>query len=54
MTHPAAPAGSRISYNMPRVEMPGRTASPVMVLQQYGDGPAERLMQFSLPVWSAP
>ena len=42
------------AYNWPRLEAPGRSSSPVPVLQQFVDRGMQRLMWFPVPAASSP
>lgn len=53
LTHAPAPQGGNVSYNLPRVEAPGRSTSPLPVFQQYQQGTTEKLLLFSAPVLAA-
>jgi hypothetical protein len=48
LEHPAAAEGE--DYNNPRIEMPGYSASPIPVMQQYQVGERFELMLFPVPV----
>ncbi|MFO0898532.1 MAG: hypothetical protein U0836_14010 [Pirellulales bacterium] len=53
LSHAPAPAGSNISYDLPRLEAPGLSSSPLPVFQQYQQGTTEKLLFFSAPVLAA-
>ncbi len=53
LTHVSAPQGSNVSYDLPRLEVPGRSTSPLPVFQQYQEGTTEKLLFFAAPVFGA-
>ena len=48
LVHPAPSGGT--SYPYPRIETAAHTAGPMLLLQQYVDNSAQRLLLFSVPL----